>query len=1830
VTPSSWFASGSESVAPEVLWEDGERVCHRVRSAGPDGARREFVALLSALEVPSPESINRLAREYDLKDSLDSAWAVRPLELVRDRGQTLLVVEHPRGEPLSRLIGPPMDVGLFLRIAEALAVAVGQLHGRGLIHKDIKPSNILANSATGAVWLTGFGITSRLRRERQTPVPPDAIAGTLAYMSPEQTGRMNRSIDARSDLYSLGITFYQMLTGVLPFTAADPLEWVHCHIARQPVSPADRRAVPEPLSAITMRLLAKNAEERYQTAAGLEADLRRCLVEWQSRGRIDPFPLGAEDLSDRLLIPEKLYGREREVDTLLATFDRVVAGGRPELVLVSGYSGVGKSAFVHELHKSLVPPRGLLASGKFDQYQRDIPYATVAQAFQSLIHPLLSKPESELSHWRDDLRRALSPNGSLLVDLVPELKVIIGEQPPVAALPPREAKARWHQTFRRFIGVFACPQHPLALFLDDLQWLDAATLDVLEDLLVQHDLANLLVVGAYRDNEVDAAHPLMRKLSAIREAGGTVQEILLAPLSPRDLAHLVADTLHCQSQPATSLAQLLHEKTAGNPFFAIQFIHALADEALLIFEQGGAGWRWDLDAIRVKGYTDNVADLMAGKLGRLPATIQRALQHLASLGNSAKTATLAAVLETSEQEIEAELREAVQQELIVRSEDSYRFAHDHVQEAAYALVAGDVRAEAHLRIGRLLHAHTAAEKREEGIFEIVNQYNLGAHLITSETERHRVAELNLVAGKRAKASTAYASALKYFIAGEALLTDRGRRHDLVFQMEWHRAESEFLSGQLTIAAERTEMLQSHASNAVERAMGTCLGIDVYLTLGQLDRAVARGLEYMRSLATGWPLQPTEEQARSEYDRIWSELGDREIEKILDFPLMNDSASIATLDVLTKVLVPAFFTDMNTFTLVICRAVSLSIERGNSDGSCLIYIWIGYIAGHRFGDYKNAFRFAQLGYDLVERRGLKRFRAATYHTFAHMIMPWMKHPLACCGVIRQAFEVANEIGDLTYAVYSRMGLISLLVATGDPLVAVQSEAEASLQIAQKAKFGFGCDTINMVLGFIRTLRGSTTDFGSFEHAEFNERDFGRNLNNHPPMAQCWYWVRKLQARFFAGEFALAIEASLKAAPMLLTSPGFELAEYEFYGALARAACCDSAMAAQIPGHHEALGAHYQRLQVWAEHCPENFESRAALVGAEIARLQGRELDAARLYEKAIRSARENVFVQNEGLAHELAAQYYLARGLETAGYAHLRNAWNCYDHWGAHGKVRQLYKRYPHLREERTSAPLAMIGPVAGQLDVETVVKASQALSSEMLLPRLIEELVRIAAQDAGAERGLLILLQGGDPWIEAEATTGPGKVEVVVRRVAVAPSDLPQSALHYVLRTHEGVLLDDASADDEYSKDEYVRRKRSRSILCLPIVRQGKLVGALYLENNLTPCVFTPDRVTVLQLLASQAAISLENATLYAELQLQAGVLQGIPVSAWTLKPDGTPDFVNRVWLEYSGQTLEFVRSRPEAWMTAVHPEDREAASRAFWGGVRSEQGFAVETRSLRARDGTYRWHLNQAVVVRDAQGKVLKYVGTATDIDEQKRAEEALRQAHGDLARINRVTTMGELAASLAHEVSQPVTGAITNANVCLRMLGRDEPDIEEVRGVVTRIARDARRAAEIIEKIRSQFRKSSPKQEALDVSETILEIIALLRGEAVRYNISVRTELATDLPPIVGDRVQLQQVVMNLFINSVEAMKDVDGTRAIVIHSRRAGEQILISVRDTGIGLPPLAANQMFDPFFTTKPHGTGMGLRISRSIVESRGGRLWATTNDGPGATFTFAIPCKYQGI
>jgi PAS domain S-box-containing protein len=1834
----------------QVLWEDGERVVCRGWRLDPDGNRSAVLAVLPAREHPSSAILARLRHEYELKDELDAAWAVRPLGVYQERGRTMLMLEDPGGELLETLLGQPMPLGLFLRVARGLAEAVARLHRRGLIHKDLKPANILVNRASGEIRLTGFGIASRLPRERQSPAPPEVIAGTLAYMAPEQTGRMNRSIDARSDLYALGVTLYQMLTGSLPFTASDPMEWVHCHIAKKPVPPSERlQTIPPQVSALVLKLLAKTAEERYQTAAGLERDLRRCLSDWEARGRIDQFPLGEHDTPDHLLIPEKLYGRAREVETLLAAFDQIVESGAPELALVSGYSGVGKSAVVNELHKALVPPRGLFASGKFDQYKRDIPYATLAQAFQGLIRPLLGQSEAELAGWRDALREALGPDAKLMVDLVPELKLIIGEPPPVPALPPQQAQNRFQLVFRRFLGVFARPDHPLALFLDDLQWLDPATLDLLEDLLTQPEVRHVLLIGAYRDNEVDAAHPLARKLKTLRQAKVHLQEIRLAPLALTDVRQLIADALRCGPMQAAPLARLLHEKTGGNPFFAIQFLHALADEGLLTFDHGAARWCWDLDRIHAKGYTDNVVDLMVGKLTRLPTQTQTALQLLACLGNVAEAATLCLIRGTSEQVVHADLWEAVRQGLILHLERVYKFVHDRVQEAAYSLIPIDSRAVAHLRIGRLLVAHTPPEKREAAIFEIVNQLNRGAALITAQGERGQLAELNLLAGQRAKAATAYASALIYLTAGAALLPEDSweRRHELTFALALNRAECEFLTGALAEAEQRLATLSAHASNTVERATVACLRVDLYTTLDQSSRAIAVGLDCLRHQGIDWSPHPTEEEARREYERVWSQLGSRTIEALIELPLMSDPASLATMDVLTRLKPPAVYTDANLFALVTCHMVNLSLERGNCDASCGAYVWLSSVAGPRFGDYRaTVYRFGQLGYDLVEERGLTRFQTRTYMDFGCGVVPWIRHVRAGRDLLRRAFEAANKSGDLTYAAYCGNQMNTNFLAVGDPLAEAEREAEHGLAFAQKARIGFVIDEIASQLGLIRTLRGLTPTFGSFDDEQFQERGIEHRFSENPDLAlaECWYWIRKLQARFFAGDYASAIEASSTAGRLLWTSPSsFETAEYHFYGALSQAAACDSAAAGERRQRLDAIAAHHRQLQLWAANCPDNFENRAALVGAEIARIDGRDGDAMRLYEQAIRSARANGFVHQEALANELAARFYAARGFEKIARVYLQDARYGYRRWGADGKVRQLDELYPHLREEEPApAPTSTIGARVEHLDLATVIKVSQTVSGEIVLEKLLDTLMRTAIAHAGAERGLLILSRGAEPRIEAEATTGGDTVVVQLRDQSVTAAALPESVFHYVLRTRESVILDDAAAQSPFAADPYLRQRQVRSVLCLPLITQARLIGVLYLENNLASHVFTPARISVLKLLASQAAIALENARLYAELinenrdrqraegelrRSEESLAQAQQIShtgSWRWNVDTGAVNGSTELFRIFGFDPATAQSSYATFMDRIHLEDRPAFERALDQAVRERSRFQYEYR-VALPDGSVKYL--QSVGQPDSpESGDLEFVGTVMDMTERRRAEEALRNAQAELIRVARLTTMGELLASIAHEINQPLAAVATSGGACLRWLNRDQPDLDAARDAVSRVVREAHRAGDVIRSLRTLTKKSGPQLTTLDIHDAIEEVLALTRGELHRHGVVLHTDLSAGGRPVLGDKVQLQQVLLNLIMNGIQAMGAVTDRRRELTVSVALAEpgRVQVAVEDTGPGLDPAIAQRIFEPFFTTKSDGLGMGLSICRSIIEAHGGQLWVSPNVPYGTVFRFTVP------
>jgi predicted ATPase/signal transduction histidine kinase len=1782
----------------------------------------------------SHAGIDRLTHENAVASEMDSTWAARPLGLSRHQGRPILLLEDDgASEPLDIILertrDHPLGLSLQLDLARDVARAVGQLHAKGLLHRDIKPANILVSDRSHA-RLTGFGIATRQHSERLASTPPEIVAGTLAYMAPEQTGRMNRSVDARSDLYSLGVTLYELFAGVLPFYASDPMEWAHCHIARQPSAPsANRTGLPAAIDRIVLKLLAKNPEDRYRTAKGVETDLQKCLAAWAARARIDNFPLGERDVSDSLQISEKLYGREEEIHGLLAAFDRVIVRGGSEVVLLSGYSGIGKSSLVNELHKVLVPRGGLFGIGKFDQYKRDIPYATLAQAFQGLVRQLLNRSDGELSSWGRTLQEALTPNGQLMVSLIPELGLIIGDQPRVPQVDAEAALVRFHEVFERLLSVFATAEHPLVLFIDDLQWLDASTLEVLERLVTRAETRHLMFIGAFRDNEVSEGHPLAATLSRIRRSGVAVCEIALQPLQREHLAQLCADALHTENARTHRLAELLHEKTGGNPFFATQFISELARERLLSFDQERRAWHWDIERIRSKAITDNVADLMATKLLRLSLDTRDTLAELACLGNGSSLRTLALIRGISQGQVRAMLGEAVEAGLIGEADDALTFVHDRIQEACYELIPQANRSGTHLRIGKRLLSLIPADELEENVFDLINQFDRGGPAFIPLVDREPVAEVYLKAGKRAKASTAYTAAQAYFRTGRELLGEDcwGEQYALTFVLERNLAECEIVSGEMDAAETRLVALARRARGLHDEIDVACLSVHLYFTTGRNDRAVQVALTLLPKMGITWTAQPSEEEVRREYVEMRERLAARSTGRLLDMPVMDDPACISTMALLTELFPAAYAVNRQLLGLVLLRMTNLSLAHGNCESSSVAYSGLNMVLGPNFGDYTTAFTLGQLACDLVDHRGMDRYKARVYSCFAAFAMPWIKHVPLCEPLMRQAFRLGSAMGDKAFAAYNCRNLLTHLLMAGLPLPRVQREIEQIFEFTRGVQLGLATERFIGQLDLVRKLRGLVVE------ARPEDEEWARqNAVAHPGVAMmvCYYWVFRLQERYFAGDMPAALAAADRVEPIRWAMCStIEEAEYDFYAALACSAVVKKLTPSERERRRQELKKHHDRIASWARSCPENFANREALVSAEIARINDRQLDAQRQYERAVRLAQRHGFLHNEALANELAGHFYHTLHLQTAADAHLQNARACYEQWGAAPKVAQIDAGHPQLRAHTPPDPgvSATIDAPAATFDVEAVDKASQTLSSEMVLPSLLEKLMRLTVEHAGAERGLLIIVHAGKPYVEAKATTGQGSVEVTVRRTPATSLDLPQSALYYVLRTHQRVALDDASADEQYASDEYVRSNGPRSVLCLPIFKEQAVIGVLYLENNLATRAFTPGRVAVLDFLASQAAIWLENARLYSELRRsetwlrEAQFLSATGSFYWHV-PTGAIEFSDQMYRIYELDPRQKVT--PELLAERFHPDDLPLMEemREISRGTAVDLDYVFRARMP---DQSVKYLHIVAHASRNKDGEA-QYIGSIQDITQRHLAEEALGKARAELAHVARVTTLGVLTASIAHEVNQPLLGIVTNASTCLRMLAAVPPNIEGARQTAQRSIRDGHRAADVIKRLRALFGQKVASFERVDLNEATREVMALSATELQGHRVLLNADLAGGLSPVMGDRVQLQQVILNLVFNALDALMAIQNRARQVTIRTDADDRgyVRLSVRDTGVGLDPKNADRLFEAFYTTKVGGMGMGLSVSRAIIESHHGRLWAQSNDGPGATFFFSLP------
>lgn len=1833
----------------EILSESAELKVLRARR--DDG---ELVVLKQLAAGVRLSAQQRLRHEFDLLRRLDVPGVVKVFSLeVLEDGQTM-VMEDIGGVSLDRGLAPnqKLTVDQFLPLAVGIADSLAGLHRRHIVHKAVNPGHLILNFNTGAFRLVGFGNAEEMEADLAAESRSFSFEGDSSYAAPEQTGRMNRRVDHRSDFYSLGATFYRLLTGQAPFKAEDAIGLVHQHIAVVPPSPDQLVAsIPAPLSGIVMKLLAKNAEERYLTADGLKTDLERCALEWREHGHIGAFTLGAGDLSDRLLIPEKLYGREEELETLRQAFDRVAKGGRPELVLIAGYSGVGKSALANGMHRNLASLNGLFASGKFDQYQQGVPYATLAHAFKGLIQGLLGKSEVEIVGWRHALTEALGGNGRLITSLVPELELVIGPQSQVPELDASQAKARFQLVFNRFVSVFARAEHPLVLFLDDLQWLDAATLDLIQNLLTQQDVGHLLLIGAYRSNEVGPDHPLRRKIEAVRATGLPVWEVALAPLPLERLSQLVADSLRCSTAHAESLVRLIHEKTGGNPFFVIQFLTALAQEGLLAFDHASAVWSWNLDSICAKGYSDNVADLMAGKLVGLPEPTRRALHWLACLGNVVPAQTLSLIAEISEAEIHAALEEAVAQKIVIRSAHSYQFVHDRVQEAAYGLIPPEARATAHLRIGRLLLANTPEEGLPEAVFQIVNQLNHAQSQITSASERVELARLNLLAGRRAKAATAYASALRYFVAGKAMLVDDtlGELRDLAFAFELLQAECEFLTGELATAEHRLAALWPQAKDISDLAAITRLRLPIYMTLDRSDKAVAAGLEYLEKVGVTWSPHPAEMDVKQEFEDMWRRIGNRPIETLIDLPAMTDPGLRGTVGVLAELLPVAVFTDGNLHRLIVARIANLSLAHGNDDGACFAYVWLGMLLGPLFGDYEAGFRFGQLSVNLVEKRGLLGFKARVYLGFAHVV-PWTRHVRSGVPLVRTAIDTARQTGDLSFANISGGALITHLLASGESLENVQREAEALLERAQKARFGLVVDVLKGQLGLIRTLRGQTLQFGCFTDMGFDESQFEEHINGNPRLAYAaWrYWIRKLQSRYQAGDYesAVAAAAMVERFHSLSYDAYFEIAEYHFYAALALTAYLDQAPADLRGPSLERLGNHQRQLDVWARYCPENFENRRALIAAEIARREDRVPDAEQLYEQAIESARAQGLVHIEALANELAGRFFFGRGLKRIGLVQLREARVGYGRWGAEGKIRQLDRLYPQLENQEPQLAGSGNELAPGQLDLETIVKASQALSSEIELPKLTKTLMTVALQNAGADRGLLILADGDSFGVEVEAKAVAAGIEIRMVRATGEQTIYPEALINYVVRTMQNVIIDDTSRPDSAFDDAYLRTRQACSIFALPLLRQGKLAGVLYLENTQTPYAFTPARVSVLGVLGGQAAISLQSARLYGELRESEARYSRIVNTAsegiWAIDANGVTTFINSKMAEMLGYQPQEIIGRPGIeFMFEDEVQDHENRMEHRRQGVDERY-----ERRFRHKDGHAVWVSASAAPIFDDKHCYQGSFAMLTDVTESRAAAEELRrykdhleeevqQRTVDLVQARNAADAANLAKSvflsnMSHELRTPLNAILGFSDIVRR--AADLPD--GLRANMDIIKRSGEHLLALINDVLEMAKIEAGRIHLViapfDLGGMVRDVKEMMQVRAEEKGLLLQVDQDSRFPRFIeGDEARLRQVLINLLGNAVKFTDRGSVTLRLKTRANRISH-LVIEVEDTGAGIASKDQQRIFEPFVQLGDQGgskgTGLGLTICRQFVEMMGGHIELASEVGKGTLFRVDLPLR----
>ncbi len=1460
-------------------------------------------------EYPSPEEISQIQHEYEMTRQLDLMGTVRSYCLAKHQNRLILILEDIGGDSLRNIIvDRRINIETFLKIAIQLAHAIGELHQHNIIHKDIKPSNIIVNLETEQVKITDFSISTRLQtHQNYLAANPDHIEGTLAYISPEQTGRMNRNIDYRTDYYSLGVTFYEMLVGWLPFQTTDSMELIHFHIAKQPITPHNLNPdIPLPLSNIIMKLMAKNPADRYQSAHGLETDLQICLVEWLKKHHISHFELAQKDTAGIFQIPHKIYGRTHELALLLDAF-RYTTFGHRYFVVVSGEVGMGKTALVHELQKHIHHKHSVFISGKFsnDQDTQHLPYSAVIQALRDLMQQLLTESASKMNQWKHKLLLALGDNAQVIVDVIPELELLIGKQAAVNDLTPIENQHRFHLVFLNFIRVFAHHEHPLVIFLDSLQWADNASLQLLNTILTDENSNSVLLIAGIRP--IDGQSCVLEDL--IQQAQShqiKYEKIDLQALKLEDIKHVVADTLHCTIEYIHSLAELILSKTEGNPFFVNEFLENLYKENLLRFNFKQKQWEWDVKEILAMDMTDNVVALTEQRMQKLSNSAQKLLKSASCIGMQFDIPTLSQIIHLPVQETASILWEAVEENLIIPigdmyhllyssieieqldfSKTNYRFIHDRVHQAAYHLLTEQERQQTHYQFGRILRENIRPGHLEEHLFEIVHHLNLGSRIIKLESERFDLARLNLSVGKKAKVSSAYESAATYFNIGLSLLSADSwqRQYHLTLSLYIHAMEVAYLNNEVEQAEQLFQQVMQQVSSLLDQVKAYELKILYYTSRNEMQKALDIGSEVLKLLNIELLDENADLQALLiELRQLMKE---RSIDDLANLPQMHDKHKQAALRILVSMSAPAYLAAPKLYPIICYQQVRLSVAYGNSDLSAYAYASYSMILCGILNDIDAGYQFGKLALTILDKYNNKDFTAKVL-MLVNVCARHCKEPARnTLDPLKLAVKNGMKSGDIEYACYASMFRNTYLFLIGERLDKVYEEGRQSLDIMLKFHQQYQSHYMQIWLQLFDNLRAKTDEPYILKGEFFEENELVAQLEkqNNTLSLFAVYFAKALLCYIMRKPVEALLNAELAERHIMGGNAFLHYTTYKFFYSLILLANYDSANKNAKKRYLTQLQKNQAQLQLWVAHAPSNYQHKYDLINAEQARLAGKVHQAMAAYEQAIQGAKQQGFLQEEALANELAAEFYFSIGIEKIARVYLADAHYAYRHWGAALKIKSLEINYPYLsrwqnstdKHSRTTSLSAKTSAATLQglsnFDLLSVMKASQTISSEIMLDKLTERLLKIVMENMGAQRGVLLLYQNEQVSIEAEILTGQNDTPQLIQKTKkidlnqkIKQPIVPVSLIYYVIRTKNHIVLDNALKDQRFNNDNYILQHKPQSILLYPLLNQGCLVGLLYLENNLMSSAFTVENLNILRLLSSQMAISLDNALFYKKL----------------------------------------------------------------------------------------------------------------------------------------------------------------------------------------------------------------------------------------------------------------------------------------------------------------------------------------------------------------------------